>query len=79
MNTKIANTLIVGLVLIGTIFLGTLARPGEETALLPTLFLGFFAAIIVIQLVPAVMLVHIFLKQAFRRVPKDKDATSSGQ
>ncbi|MBE0599244.1 MAG: hypothetical protein IH614_18530 [Desulfuromonadales bacterium] len=78
MNAKLANSLIIGLVLAGTVFLSSLALPGEAN-LMPAIFLGFFALIIVLQLVPAMMLFTLFLKQAFGRVAKEKDAANKGQ
>jgi hypothetical protein len=72
MKTKAANALIVGLVLVGTIFLGNLAGIGKDGELMPTLFLCFFAVIIAIQVVPAMMLFGYLFKELFRKVPKSK-------
>lgn len=72
MRTKTANALIVGLVLAGTLFLGNFAAIGKNGDLMPTLFLCFFAVIIAIQVVPAMMLFGYLFKEIFRKSPKKK-------
>jgi len=72
MKTKVANTLIVGLVLAGTILLGNLAGIGQDGELMSTLFLCFFAVIIAIQVVPAMLLFSYLFKELFRKSPGKK-------
>jgi hypothetical protein len=60
------------LVLVGTIFLGNLAGIGQGGELMPTLFLCFFAVIIAIQVVPAMMLFGYLFKELFHKAPKSK-------
>ena len=67
MKTKVANTLIVGLVLAGTILLGNLAAISQEGELMSTLFICFFAVILAIQVVPAMMLFGYLFKVLFRK------------
>ncbi len=70
MKAKIANSLIVGMVVLVTVFLGSLAKFGADSEMLPTLFLCFFALLIAIQVVPALMLFGVMVKEIFRRTPK---------
>jgi hypothetical protein len=70
MKAKVANSVIVGMVLISTIFLGTLAEIGKGSEVMPTLFLCFFAIILAIQVVPALMLFGVLLREIFRRLPR---------
>ena len=72
MKTKVANTLIVGLVLAGTILLGNLAAISQEGELMSTLFICFFAVILAIQVVPAMMLFGYLFKELFHKAPKSK-------
>ncbi len=74
MKTKIANSLIVGLVVVGTLFLGNLVEVGQGSAVMPTLFLCFFALIIALQVVPAMLLLRLLFKEIFRRTSKPKEA-----
>ncbi|MFA5514997.1 MAG: hypothetical protein WDA20_01800 [Desulfuromonadales bacterium] len=68
MKAKIVNSLIVGLVVIGTVFLGPMVAADGSGNLMPTLFLGFFAVIIALQVVPALLLFGAMLREIFRRV-----------
>jgi hypothetical protein len=70
MKAKVANSLIVGMVVIVTVFLGSLAKFGTNSEMLPTLFLCFFALLIAIQVVPALMLFGVMVKEIFRRTPR---------
>ena len=69
MKSKVANTLIVGMVLAGTILLGNLAGIGQNGEVMSTLFLCFFAVIIAIQVVPAMLLFSYLIKELFRKSP----------
>ncbi len=80
MKAKVANSLIIGLVLFGTLFLGSLAGIGTGNAAMPTIFLCFFALIIAIQVVPALMLFGVLVKEVFRRTPKgEREERSSNR
>ena len=73
MKAKVAYSLIVGLILAGTIYLGTLAGIGRSSDAMSMLFLGFFALIIALQAVPAVLLFRYLMREICRRGPTEKE------
>jgi len=77
MKTKVANALIVGMVLAGTILLGNLAAIGRGGDLMSTLFICFFAVIIAIQVVPAMMLFGYLTKALFSKSPRKKEEAAA--
>jgi hypothetical protein len=77
MKSKVANTLIVGMVLAGTILLGNLAGIGQNGDVMSTLFLCFFAVIIAIQVVPAMLLFSFLFRELFRKSPGKKAAAGA--
>ena len=52
-------------------------RQGQD--LMPTLFLGFFAVIIALQVVPAMMLFRFLFKEIFRRTPARRSRQRAGK
>ena len=77
MKMKVANSLIVGLVVVGTLFLGNLVEVGKGSEVMPTLFLCFFALIIALQVVPAMLLLRLLFKEIFRRTSKTKETAKA--
>lgn len=68
MKSKLANALIVVPILVGTIFLTCLAGLQASGKTISVLFLGFFGLIVVVQVIPALMLFGVLLKEMFHRV-----------
>ncbi len=66
MKEKFISCFIVALVAYGTIFFGSLAGVGGEGNLMPAIFFLFIAAIIALQIVPAMMLFGALVREFFR-------------
>ena len=62
-ETKIANSLIVGMVVLVTVFLGSLANSAQTARCCRPSFSAFFALLIAIQVVPALMLFGVMVKE----------------
>ena len=62
---KILSIVIVALVAAGTFFLPMVAGMDKGSSIMTKLFLGFFGAIIAIQIVPGLMLFGVIVKGLF--------------
>lgn len=73
---KIASGLIVALIVAGSFFLPAVADLDEGGGMLAILFLGFFGAIIAIQVVPGLMLFGMMIKGLCSLVRREPAAES---
>lgn len=71
MKAKLTNALIVVPILVGTVVLTGMAGMQAEGKVVPFLFLGFFGLIVAVQIIPALMLVCVLLKEIFSRTPQE--------
>lgn len=61
-SDKVANAMIIAMVLAGTVMFAFVNRAAEDGELMSKLFLGFFGAIITIQIVPGLILLGSIIK-----------------
>ncbi|OGR30330.1 MAG: hypothetical protein A2X79_01135 [Desulfuromonadaceae bacterium GWB2_53_15] len=59
---KVVNLMIIGMVAAGAAIFAVINQSSSEMALMPTLFLVFFGAIITVQIIPGVVLLGSILK-----------------
>ena len=74
MKAKYTNALILIVVATGTAFAAFIGDVSRGVEPLQTIFLGFVAAIIAIQVVPALMLLGCMIKALFVRNEKEVES-----
>ena len=70
MKDKYLNSVILIVVATGTALVALAGEASKGTEPLQTVFMAFLAAIIAIQVVPAIMLVGCLIKSLFTKVEK---------
>jgi hypothetical protein len=73
MKTKIIGALIVVPIVVGTILLANWGELTQGKELMPTLFLCFFGVIIALQVVPAIMLFRVLIREMLKGSAKPKE------
>lgn len=73
MKNKVLSVGLLILVICGTLFAASDLSVIKESSLMTKLFLGFFAAIILLQIIPGVLLFSGLIKGIFTREAKPQD------
>ncbi len=73
MKTKVIGALIVVPIVVGTILLANLGDLSQGKEIMPTLFLCFFGVIVALQVVPAILLFKVLIREMLGRAPKAKE------
>lgn len=73
MKSKILSMLLLAAVIVGSLFASNDIAIIKESSLMTKIFLGFFAAIILLQIIPGVLLFCGLMKGLFSREAKSQE------